>query len=395
MLKELKKVFKEFGIASSAYGIPNFFRSKRLYQKILWIVFILSSTFISYFLVRDSILDYLEYKVVTITQSVYEQPSEFPTITLRGYSDEYFKNKTPREIIKECYFGYNLDCNQNPNNYFDYYSVDYLGYYFRFNNGKNFSNHSIPILNSTIGGIDDSLSIRIDKNQDMAIWIHNRTQPPSFIYENSHYKGRIFISSNSYTEVTIERVVEIKLGEPYNDCLDDVSKFKYNKTIINYIRKSKQTYSQQKCLELCFDIDYIETNRCNCTNSTVGNVWQNCWINLENKTKNTCTWKHKIDFYSKSIVEKCASYCPLECTSISFNIQTSTMSNYNSTRVRIYYGSLKYTLILQEAKMHFIDMISNIGGTFGLLIGFSFITFFEIFELLVEITIRILNKSSI
>jgi len=35
--------------------------------------------------------------------------------------------------------------------------------------------------------------------------------------------------------------------------------------------------------------------------------------------------------------------------------------------------------------MQFIDLISNIGGSLGLFVGISFISFLELFEILVEI----------
>ncbi len=91
-----------------------------------------------------------------------------------------------------------------------------------------------------------------------------------------------------------------------------------------------------------------------------------------------------MNFYSRSILKKCFKYCPLECTSISYDIRSSVMADYKTTRIKIFFGSLKYTSITQEPKMNFVDLISNIGGTFGLLIGFSFVTFFEIIEILFE-----------
>lgn len=157
-------------------------------------------------------------------------------------------------------------------NYFEVFLSDSYGYCLRFNSGKNFTNHSVPILQSKIGGVDDSLSIKFDRSHDMAIWVHNVTSPPTLELKSSHYSNRVFVSSNSYTEITIEKVIEVKLKEPYNDCLDDVTTFKYNKTIIDYYVRNNLTYTQDKCLELYFEIDYIDTNPCNCTSLKLGNV---------------------------------------------------------------------------------------------------------------------------
>ena len=55
------------------------------------------------------------------------------------------------------------------------------------------------------------------------------------------------------------------------------------------------------------------------------------------------------------------------------------------------FSDLKYTLITQKPKIELFGFISNIGGTLGLFIGFSFISVLELFELLVEYTLIIFN----
>ena len=50
------------------------------------------------------------------------------------------------------------------------------------------------------------------------------------------YQGDVnFVTRGSDAHIIIEKTVEKKLGEPYNSCLDDLTKFKLNKTIINHI----------------------------------------------------------------------------------------------------------------------------------------------------------------
>ena len=53
--------------------------------------------------------------------------------------------------------------------------------------------------------------------------------------------------------------------------------------------------------------------------------------------------------------------------------------------ISVFYEDLKYTWINQKPKMQFIDLISNIGGSLGLFVGISFISFLELFEILIEI----------
>ena len=93
-----------------------------------------------------------------------------------------------------------------------------------------------------------------------------------------------------------------------------------NKTIVDYILKTNQSYSQIKCLEYCFDLNYIQDKPCNCTKSELGHVWMDCWIEQENKTIDSCTFKYKSKFYKNNLANVCAEYCPLECDSIEYDL---------------------------------------------------------------------------
>jgi len=55
------------------------------------------------------------------------------------------------------------------------------------------------------------------------------------------------------------------------------------------------------------------------------------------------------------------------------------------SRLKVFYPSLQDTLITQEEKFMFYDLISDIGGILGLFIGLSIMNIFEIFELAAEL----------
>lgn len=91
-------------------------------------------------------------------------------------------------------------------------------------------------------------------------------------------------------------------------------------------------------------------------------------------------------------MDKCAVYCPLECDSVSYQITPNAIlfpkNEINFTdyvEINIYYRSLWSTTITQESKMLISDLISNIGGLVSLFIGFSFITFCELIQLITEL----------
>jgi hypothetical protein len=82
----------------------------------------------------------------------------------------------------------------------------------------------------------------------------------------------------------------------------------------------------------------------------------------------------------------------MECDSISYFMNENTMYYDTSNEIHIisYYRSLKYTKIKQAPKMKEFDLISNIWLVYWKI---SFVSLFELSELLIEILISLfINK---
>jgi len=389
MLNEVKIECVELAKGSTAYGIPNLLRSKRLFNKVFWLCFLLLGSAVTSFYIYESVNEYLSFEVVTVIRTEYEQPADFPVVTFCSETNGIIHgppidmSNLSKIILPKSKFGYDDSIGSNPYNHFESFISQDYGQCYRFNSGKNMSNHSIEIKKSTIGGRDDSLELYFGENNGLVIFIHNKTLPPRLEMLNNH-ENPIFISNNSRTLIQIEKTLEYKQPEPYNQCLKDLRTFEKNKTIIKYILNKNQTYKQKNCLEYCFDIIYLQDNPCNCTDTTLGNVWIDCWINTKNNVFKNCTSKYKIEFYKKTLTELCSSYCPLECDSVIYKYSAYSHVVKGSTFVRIYFENLQFTVIEQIPKMKTSDFISNIGGVFGLFVGASFVSLFEIAEILIE-----------
>ncbi len=104
----------------------------------------------------------------------------------------------------------------------------------------------------------------------------------------------------------------------------------------------------------------------------------------------------------------CGDECPLECQRFEYITSVSSASfdsdyyaiklldepfvkrkypNISSTELKenmisfyLYFNSLQYEEFQQLPAMSFVDLVSSFGGTLGLFIGASFISFFELFE---------------
>jgi hypothetical protein len=63
--------------------------------------------------------------------------------------------------------------------------------------------------------------------------------------------------------------------------------------------------------------------------------------------------------------------------------------------VKIFYEGLYYTEISETESQTVFDLISSIGGTMGLFIGISLLSFIEILEIIIEILILLFTKKTI
>jgi len=269
------------------------------------------------------------------------------------------------------------------------------------------SNHTIPIKKS-ISGRNEGFWLNLYYNStfdeaSFVIYIHNHTQMPASIYNKGH-----FIEPGSFNYFRIKRIYDQKLELPYNNCYKNVSKSEYhNQTIIDYLNEKKRKYSQNECLYLCRNLKYKEMNPCNYILDDLEIDIVGITDYLENNTIFECVKKFYHDNYESCL----ALYCPLECDSFTYEINKDSIMTRSSGNIslnqdqfeyypgfntfenvsrtflalRVYYDDLKYTLIKQQPKIELFGLISNVGGTLGLFLGFSFISLLELFEVLAEL----------
>jgi len=381
-----KSLFRISSSISSFHGIPNIIKAEKSLTRFIWLLFTLFSTSICAFFINKGIVSYLSFKYVTNINVIDEQPMLFPTISICSCM---LNISLPLNLfLKSCIFNNDNSCEKNPENYFIQFNDPRYRICYRFNSGTS------NLLETSIAGRSGGLQLEVNETNGLLIFIHNNSMPP---YPNENYNNingnSIFVSTGFSTDLAINKIFTQRLAQPYNRCVKTINDFNdsaSNKTLYEYILNNNHIYSQQRCYKLCFDLDYITNNPCNCTtNVRIDNVWQKCFVEMEKENINGCTFKYKAKFNQESLIDKCNKYCPLECdsseytTSYSFHI-TETLSRNDTLKFKAYYKELKYILISQEPKMDIIDLIANIGGLFGLFLGASFLSFIEIFELLFE-----------
>ena len=421
-LERIKSTLLGLILSSTSHGLPSVFRAERLFFKIMWFIFFVISTSLGIYMLFVSVLDYLSYNVVVKIDVINELPTQFVTVSF-----DSFRSDAPLEDnLLACYFN---DDDSQLSDFEDlrYPRRDYR--YFKFNSGKNSSGYSVDIKKVKKSGKSNGFTAeffigspesfpykdRYTKNYDHSFYIHNSSIDPIASDLDS-----IRISSGKSTNLLVKRVVSIKLGYPFNDCLPDVSRADAFDSVFfrHILTQTNSSYRQKDCFDLC-QASYL-INKCN--NSipldTVKTLYSIYTSNLTD-----CFDYYWADFFKQDINEFCLPFCPLECQTISYDISMTFSEfpnpeyakvlmqnpkiiskyppNHNITyeelkqsvlSVTIYYEDNTYTEITQVAKTGITDLISSMGGLLGLFIGISFLSFGEIIEIIFEVIFILIEK---
>lgn len=396
-------------LASNIHGLSKIITRGRISFRIIWLILIILSACLCVYYVVENALQFTNYDTITKIDIIKETQSQFPTVSICNYNDTNFEFK-----ILNLQFNYE-SLKDDWSDYFEIYNDSRYGKCFRFNSGKNIYKNEVDFLNSTARGYSYGLNLELyvpvnylNDFGELKVFIHNNTMIPANLYN----KG-FFIKSGSYNFFSVRRIFEQKLGEPFNKCYKDLTKFNKNKTLIHYIQNNKRTYSQDECFQLCQNLKYIETSKCNCSLPSLDDVIKITCISKSKKNA-ACSRDFLENFQKSNPFEICSDFCPLECDSINYEIQLDSMplptngrvsqgfylKKFNSYEnvsksfisINVYYEELKYTLITQHPKMQIFGLVSSIGGIFSLFLGMSLLSFIEIFEILIESAIILFNK---
>jgi len=138
--KDYKTPIKEIISYSSLAFLLSPIKSKRLFIKIIWIVFLFGLLFGSIYYVVVNVFDYLQYETTTSIYEILEQESEFPTISICSMKNFNFN-------IEILYFLFqNEDLRNKSKNHIESFTDSDYGNCYRFNSGLNLSNQSVPII---------------------------------------------------------------------------------------------------------------------------------------------------------------------------------------------------------------------------------------------------------
>ena len=193
-----------------------------------------------------------------------------------------------------------------------------------------------------------------------------------FLYVSDNYLNSfdnivpiIFELKGSY-DISVSKSIDKKLGYPYNPCTEMTNK----------------TYRFANCFDSC--IHTKVANKYNCSMKGYYKI----------QSLKECYSEPGIYplVYNESIEFRdiCRDECPKECESIIYASSSSKLGDGQYIGFyEIHFSTFSYLEITQIPKLNFFSLISNIGGSLGLFIGFSFLSLVEILEFIIDIILII------
>jgi hypothetical protein len=465
---KLNNIFLEWSQSVTYHCFPKIFKEKtRFCMRFIWaLIFLIFSSLTCYILVNN-IISYYKYSVVSTIQIVNEDSSVFPAVTIcnsnpfvtknaenltkylakesLGFElekttfDEFNKIFIPKlgfymntyvnnpeysdanrkrlgvdfaTIINSCYF------DSNPCNL----AADFQWFFHSsYGNCIQFNSNSLDLKTSITPGKTYGLQLRIGplKSENkypitfstgLKVLINNQSFTPN-VDDNF-----ISVEPGKETDIAVDRTFTSNIPKPYSGCTDLTQG--YNSELYNFIINSNKSYRQIDCIGLCLQ-KFIQ-NKCNCFYTVLPKMYAT--LPCLNVTQMYCFVKYVSAFN----IFSCELECPLECDSVTYNLQLSSLTypsleyynlfvndttakEYVSNKfeiditsyalfreyfysINIFYSSLKYTYISESPETTVYGLLSGLGGSLGMFLGFSVFSLLEVFEILFELIWNLIYK---
>ena len=104
------EVIRDCVTESTAHGITYVFKREQIGIKLAWLICTLASTGVCGWLVSKSISDYYSYETVTKSETIYEMPAIFPTISI--CSQNMFTTQAGYDFVANMVWENNLLSNE-------------------------------------------------------------------------------------------------------------------------------------------------------------------------------------------------------------------------------------------------------------------------------------------
>lgn len=359
LVKSFKDLKNELKALLWLNGYSKLLRTYNPFKKLFAIAWIIALVAGCLIFVRGNIYGFLEYGVVTEIKNQEQETLIFPAVTIclqtlnytvdsDGYPNRrWMVSQNLSMVLKMCTF------EQEPCSFedFEYFQLFFAFFNanlncYKFNSGKNASNHEIQLQQSTqFGGFSGlTLTLNLESKRQFIMYFvgDNKVRPIYTQLTKIAQPAKIMF-------VDIKKTVDIKLPEPHGRCVDDITSETSHLT--KKIIEQDIAYTQKYCYDLCLN---------------------------EYATKNDITQYSAYMQLLFNYSGNCSQYCPLECHQVTFAENKNHLDFdegiNNQLMVNFFYPENKYTEIRQSEKTTWADIVSNTGGVLGLFLELSFIS---------------------
>ncbi|CAF2515109.1 unnamed protein product [Rotaria sp. Silwood2] len=441
-----RSIIREFGLNTSAHGIPGIARSQSIHNTIFWSISFIIFTGITLYFVIQEIRSYFEYSTQTSVNIVSEWPQHFPAFTICNLAPvrydrfiELFRNYTATFNITNTndttsislfqakymgdFFQMKINRNESLNEFFFPLNAMLMKCVF---NGRPCSAVNFTSFSSSSYGFCYTFNAKLKNSNHihysneyggsgvgMIAMVHDNAQLPLID------SAGMALATGFKHRVTYTKKIISYLRSPYSTCNDEIPPMM--QAMFDNYQDAEYAYSEDICYELCTVV--FTYQQCGCINPI---QWNSRLIFLpETKemimaslcnTSDKCYSEAAHAFLTSSpLLEKYCSYCPQQCFVTDFNIKpslwkapptwllddiktfvenseiplpmdwsTNWRSHIDSSylSVELVHQSTLIENYTQTATMSAVDVLSNVGGQTGLWIGVSFLSLMELAEML-------------
>lgn len=369
----------------TGHGFPHLVRGETQGFKISWSIFIFASFIGCYMFIAQSVSEYLSFDVITNIKIERKTDMPFPALTICSRHESSF-SILMKNIFK-CTFSEETDIDVKGLFMKELTIKDDLlrDVYCLQINGADLPRNRSKILFAEKYGYTGGLTCYMIVPDSILFFYHVSDNYLAPVYNDFN----TVLPSGVISRMSFSKIEQEALSSPYSTCMDEDN---WNGNVSILFEKTLATnrsYNQINCVYICFQ------NLHNCSSDSEREV---CLRNRYDYLKGHCLKE-----------------CPVECKTIEYQVnenlididehddehyrhiydeydlsEMSGVETYEKFRKKVlhfhlYYQDLKETRISQIPKTSVTNLISNIGGTLGLFMGLSLLSFVEVFLLVLKI----------
>lgn len=251
--KDLKKEFKAF---FSINSYSEALGTNSPIKKSFWLICMVSLFIACMILVDQNVKEYERNDVVTQIKVIENETMAFPAITFcfndckysKDLTVTYFRTLNISEVFYDCFFE-NPTRKCSPNDFENFQVINgrygYANDCYKFNGGKNATNHKTPLVLPSKFGKFTGLVMRFNMSKYGSL----------FFYVGDNFVKPVFaelaniIQAGKWANIGILKAVDKKLPEPYNHCQEDINP--ETSHLVKSILKQNITYRKKNCYDQC------------------------------------------------------------------------------------------------------------------------------------------------